>query len=196
MIPIIFLHNDEIMEISLDRMADADKTRTGNLVNQIHEGGHFIYIAHGLNPDGTPAVFGITKTQISDFLQRGSYVPLFQLMKIVEPGIKLTKHIFRGLKRPLLCDDDSEADKKKLVYTWKAEFDYDWDYKKRFHLDDLTRRAAPHGRVFAVFVTPNGEKSRFPNIDYWLNRWTWIHEATDLGGAPINYSDRYDEKLK
>jgi hypothetical protein len=49
------------------------------------------------------------------------------------------------------------------------------------------------GRVFVVLVReepPNTE-----NVIGSIERWNWVEEDTDLPGAPLEWSERYEEKL-
>lgn len=126
--------------------------------------------------------------------KRNLTIRLIHLFHIVDPGLILAKHIFQGLKRPLLYGDDENGDKAKLIFTWPAKYDWDYDQGKRFESDGLTRRDAPPNTVFGVIATPNASPE-FPNVDYWLDSWCWIDASPTLPGAPIDWETRYDSKL-
>lgn len=166
------------------------------MIKQENASGTIYYTIEGNDPGGVQKVFAVTKQQIEAFRSRESYVPLIQLMNIVSPGLIRAEHIFCGLNRPLCYGENQDGANSKLIYTWKAQTDYDWEYGKRFDLDGLTPRPAPHGRVYAVITTPNQQKELFPEVDYWIDRWYWLHEDSNLGGAPIGYQTRYQSKLK
>jgi hypothetical protein len=108
----------------------------------------------------------------------------------------MAKHIFRGLKRPLCEGDDMKADETKLTYTWKPIYDYDWQERHRFNAEEIRQRPAPPGKVFVVTTTPNKDKSHYPSVDCWLNRWNWVQESLTLSQAPVDHAERYAERLK
>jgi hypothetical protein len=162
----------------------------------IHENGEIIYTIEGQSPPGELWIFGIRKIYTEQMRAQGTLVRLVQLIKIVSPGLILAKNIFRGLKRPLCDGDDMHGDRNKLIYTWKPIYDYDWEERHRFHSDQIKQRAAPAGKVFVVTATPNPDKTLYPTVDCWLNRWNWVDESLTLSEAPIDYTTRYAEQLK
>jgi hypothetical protein len=160
------------------------------------EGNTDLYLFDGLHPDGTPAVFAIKKEQIAAFRHRESYVPIVHLMNIVSPGLVMAEHIFKGLKRPLQYEGNAKADAEKLIFSWSAKYDYDWEYNMRFDASGMTRRPAPHGRVYVVIASPNLNKEVFTSIDYWINKWSWVHADPGTPGAPVQWPRRYDSKIR
>jgi hypothetical protein len=165
-------------------------------LGQISENNEPIYTVDGLSSDGQVWLFGIPKRYTVQMRERGTLVRLVQLIGIVAPGLITARHIFRGLNRPLCEGENMHGDKTKLIYAWKPIYDYDWDEPQRFHPDEIKQRPAPGGKVFVVTGTPNQEKSKYPSIDCWLNRWNWVDESPKLSGAPIDYDTRYLEQLK
>lgn len=151
----------------------------------------------GLSPEKELAKFGITKPQISKLVDRGNTVRLTHLLKIIDPGLILAKHVFRGLRRPLWYGDDSDGERSKLVYSWKPTKDYDWQHARRFDgAAGVIERPAPADQVFVVITTPNQLRAEFPDVDYWIeNTWTWAEEDKELAFAPTGWSNRYDEKV-
>ena len=143
----------------------------------------------GLQRIGTLA---ITQTQLGRYASMGLMSGLAQFQRIVAPGTILARHIFRGLKRPMSVGGNMLADQDKLVYSWKPRFDYEWP-GDRFRDPPVGREPHPR-RVFVVVVTPNSSGD-FPMVDGWIERWNWVLGSDDLGGAPINYSERYEEQL-
>ena len=103
----------------------------------ITENGEIVYVVDGLSPDGEAWTFGIPKADILRIRERGTWVRLVQLLNIVSPGLIVAEHIFRGLKRPLCEDEDMNADEKKLTYTWKPVYDYDWEERHRFEAEEI-----------------------------------------------------------
>lgn len=129
-------------------------------------------------------------------MDRGSNVKLAQLFGIVDCGLILVKHIFHGLKRPLCDGEDMNADKLKLVFCWKPAFDYCWHESGRFDDAKLESREAPAERVFAVIVSPNQNRAKYPTVDFWIERWFWLRESKTLASAPTEWENRYDGELK
>jgi len=166
-------------------------------LNHKSENGESIYIIDGPDPFqlGEAAPFAVTKMQIAAYQQRESCVAIAQLANIVRTGLITAKHIFRGLKRPLLYEDDKDGDIQKLVFTWAPPWDYDWELDKRFDPNGMTKRKPPAGLVYAVSTTPNN-KPAFPSVKFWIDRWYWIDEDPTDAGHPIDWKNRYEAKLK
>lgn len=150
-----------------------------------------------IQSDGTPKIgkLGFLCSELALIAQRGESAMIATFYGQVVTGTILTKHIFRGLRRSLLRDDDHEADKKILVYSRKPAID--WIWKGDPHTGELVRVDPPtRDSVFAVIVSPNEKHcDEFSLIDGWVNSWTWIHEDKGLPEAPINWVDRYQDKL-
>lgn len=158
--------------------------------------GEVIYLVDGVDHTGEVKQFGAPKNQLDKLWLRGSNVVLAQFLGIVVPGLVLAEHVFRGLKRPLCDGEDMNADRLKLVLSWRPAFDYWWSDTNRFDDSKLEMREAPDGKVFAVIVTPNGMKDKFPSVDYWIERGFWVRRSNTLLKAPIDWENRYVEKLK
>jgi hypothetical protein len=116
-----------------------------------------------------------------------------QLFELVAPGLILTRHIFRGLQRPLYCDDDPQGDERKLIYTRRPSADYEWIGGPQ---GTTVRRPAPAGHVFVVIISPNlRHREQYANVDGWIERWNWVKEDNGLAEAPVQWVDRYRQKL-
>lgn len=132
-------------------------------------------------------------SELQKYGARRQATAIAQFYKLVIPGMILTRHIFKGLNRPLCCDDNMEGDEGKLVYTRKPTFDYEWVGGKTGR---PVERSVPLGRVFAVIVSPNERhKENFPGIECWIERWNWLEEDLGLPESPINWVDRYGQKI-
>lgn len=147
--------------------------------------------AAGTKPEvGTLA---ITQEQLGRYAQRGMATSLAQFRNLVAPGIILARSIFRGLKRPLSANGDLNADRHKLVYSWKPLFDYEW-HGDRFRGHPV-KRTPPPDRVFVVLVSPNSMGDQFPGVDGWIEHWNWVPEDRALPAAPHDHVNRYEEQL-
>ena len=112
-------------------------------------------------------------------------------MGIVQDGMGLSKHLFRGLKRPLMLDADTDADQGVLVYTWRSLLDYVWEGTPYSGSPKLL--IPPPGRVFVVIVRE--EKPNDHGIYGSIERWNWVREDSELPHAPVAWEQRYDQKL-
>jgi hypothetical protein len=128
-------------------------------------------------------------------METGMAVSVAQLYGLVIPGLILTKHIFRGLNRPLFCDGSEDGDKEKLVYARRSTVDY--IVVKNRTTGDLepAKCHAPARNTFVVIVSPNKHKDEFPSIDGWIDHWNWTQEDDVLAEAPTNWVDRYQERI-
>jgi hypothetical protein len=165
-------------------------------MRQIAENGHLIYLIDGNDQSGKTKVFGIAKDELERHHQRGSNVKLAQFLLLVAPGLILAEHIFRGLKRPLCDGEDMNADKAKLAFSWRPDFDYWWNERDKFDSRRLEFREAPDGKVFVVIASPNSKKNSYPSVDYWIERWFWVRRSQTGPKAPVDWETRYEEMLR
>ena len=131
----------------------------------------------------------IPKRQLGAYCTCGDLSKLAQFYGIVAPGIGNVQHIFQGLKRRLYAHNNLDADRDKLVYSWKPHHDFEWRGGSQ---GDIFEPDSPRDRVFVTILTPNF--SQYRKIDGWLERWNWIVEDGSLANAPKNHDTRYDAK--
>lgn len=160
--------------------------------------GEFAYCADAFVFDGTTPRDGQLALLCKDlqaYGARGEATSIAQFYGLVLPGLILARHVFVGLRRPLLTDGDKDADKAMLVYTRKPAYDYVWVGGP--HDGHIEQMAVPAGKVFVVIARPNHTKhtETYPDIDGWINAWCWVDEDAMLGEAPTDWVDRYDDKL-
>ncbi len=165
----------------------------------IKQNDHYVYTAKGpwlgqsLAADPEIKLFGLRYDDLKQYGDRGQATTIAQFYKLVQPGLILTHHIFKGLERRLCCDDDMEGDRNKLVYVRKPSYDFYWEGGPQ---GKAVRCDAPQGQVFAVIVSPNiNHREQYPDIVGWLDRWNWVDEDTCLSEAPDDWFDRYESKL-
>jgi hypothetical protein len=163
---------------------------------QVDVNGEKLYLTVGVDQNGEQKCFAISKRELEKLRNRGSNIKLAQFFKIVVPGLVLSEHIFEGLKRPLCDGTDMNADKTKLAFTWKPAWDYWWNEAYRFDDRQLEFREAPIGKVFVVNASPNKDKTHYPAVDYWIERWYWVRESSTLLKAPTDWENRYEKPLK
>jgi hypothetical protein len=119
--------------------------------------------------------------------------PIGQMFGIVGPGLIFAQHVFRGLNRDMYVRDDGNAAASKLAVTWSPPRDARF-VGDRFsgHIDYMQ---APQGKIFAVYLSVNEMLDDYPDVYGWAEQWTWIAEDAQLAGAPIDWNNRYDEKV-
>lgn len=154
------------------------------------------YLVDGWSVDNpsTPGVvqFGILQSDVMARNARGQNSALAQFRGIVVPGLIMVSHVFRGLKRPLYADDCMTADAKKLIHAWKPIRDFEWPDP----FDEPRTMAPPKNCVFVVIASVNERHcTKWPEVYGWIDRWNWVDEDSQLPGAPLNWSSRYEEKL-
>lgn len=165
-------------------------------MKMVNEGDENIYIILGIDHEGKQKQFGLPKSQLAKHLNRGSNIKLAQFLGIVAPGLVLADHIFQGLKRPMCVGGNMNADREKLVFSWKPAWDYWWNESYRFDSKRLEFRESPDGKVFVVVVSRNEAKETYPSVDYWIERWFWVRRSTTLQRAPTEWETRFEKKLK
>lgn len=155
----------------------------------------FVFHEAFVSTSDTPRVglLALLCRDFQSFGKRGEATAIVQFYKLVIPGTILTRHVFKGLERPLLSDGNMCADEQKLVYTRKPAYDYEWTGGPQGRA--IQRDALP-GKVFSVIQTPNlRHREQFPEVDGWIETWGWVDEDQGLPEAPKGWVDRYKSKL-
>ena len=133
---------------------------------------------------------GVSKVSVAQRAQRGQSWALGQLYGVASPGLINVNHIFQGLRRPMSVNGDKEADRRKLVFTWRANRD-----ARITREGELVYGGIPVGTVFFVLVSPNDMPDRFPEIFGWAEQWGWLDKHQSVEGAPIDFETRYDSRI-
>jgi hypothetical protein len=157
--------------------------------------GHGLYadVVEAPSPEDPTKVvrLGIRTETFRRYIGRGLRTAIAQYYGIVQEGMKFTRHLFKGLNRPLMVGEDMNADESALVYTWRSSVDFEWHGSS---LDGYPiERVPPLRIVFAVVVKqeePN-ELGSYGSIE----RWNWIREDPRSSEAPIGWNQRYGSKL-
>lgn len=155
-----------------------------------------IYTADALwvESEGDPTEevkFGLLSDDLNMYVHRGQAATFAQFYKLVLPGIILAKHIFKGLDRPLLCDNNVCGDQDKRVYSRRPVNDYTYDRSA----SRVVQHLAPAGKVFVVIVSPNTHLEEYPDIKAWIDHWCWVDEDKIFNDAPTDWVDRYNCKI-
>ncbi len=167
----------------------------------LSHGGRHVYVADApiWEPDSPTLqgrdhlLIGVMKKTLTAHAARGLSVYIGQLFGIVGPGLIFARHLFRGVKRPLMVGDDKKADGDKLIATWEQTRDVVLEGGPQSAR--LVYHAAPKSRVFVVLISRNKMLEEFPQIYGWAEHWTWVAADPDEPGAPIDWQTRYEERL-
>ena len=149
-------------------------------------------IVTALSPDQEETIrFGVQYDTVKSVVREKLSTVVAQYYGIVQEGLQNASHLFRGLKRPLFHEGDSEADGSVLIYSWRPKVDYVWAGSP-YNGTPRPKSQVP-GRVFVVLVrkTDQAEYNVVGNIEHW----NWVEEDSKLENAPVDWPDRYIEKL-
>jgi len=126
----------------------------------------------------------------------GWITPLAQFYGIVQEGLIVAEHAFRGLNRPMRYEENMEADQSIVVYAWAARNDYEW-LGPPYSNGEPTPKPALPGRIFVVLVREEStkEEENGKQIMGTIEKWNWVREDGELRGAPIDWKVRYAKKL-
>jgi hypothetical protein len=160
----------------------------------IQPGGPYVDILEARAPDKPVLVVnvGLRSDSFAQVLHHNLNTAVAQYYGIVQDGLLEAIHAFKGLNRPLMHGEDMDADKNVVIYSWRPEFDYVWT-GSRFDGNPVRKVPAPN-RVFVVLV----REERQPNdhgIFGSIEKWNWVKEDPGLPGAPLEWPDRYEQKL-
>ncbi|WP_299683887.1 hypothetical protein [uncultured Tateyamaria sp.] len=132
----------------------------------------------------------ITSEKMQRRISRGFRVQFGQLFGVISTGAIFATSAHRGLKRPMLVNGNNEAhlDKFALILNPKHDARFGGSIEK----GEVERISAPSGRVFAIYLSPNKMEGEFPEVDMWIEHWTWIAASPDDPEMPLDYMERYD----
>lgn len=134
---------------------------------------------------------GIRLDGFQQYARRGLFSAIAQYYGIVQDGLLLAQHCFRGLNRPLMLGDDVGADESVLIYTWRSAEDYEWAGTPQYGRPQPIN--PPAGIVFVVLVreeTPD-ENGVIGSIEHW----NWVREDPNIPHAPVDWRKRYGSNL-
>lgn len=155
---------------------------------------YFHYVT-ALSPDldpseGVTVKLGVSRNQFQQLAARCQRTTIGQFWGIVEPGLILAKHCFRGLNRGVCLAEDMDVSARTYVYCWKPRWDYVWVGDPNY--GRTAKRTPPDRRVFVVLVTKNRDVDE-DNVFGTIAHWNWIKESAELSIAPIGHSNRYEQ---
>jgi hypothetical protein len=160
--------------------------------------GELVYLIAGLaseNGQEQTVNYGLFQSDLAKYEERGQRTAIAHFFTLVANGLIIPRHIFRGLNRPLFDDDDMEADSNKLIHSRKPGRDYRWKDDAACEVEELS---IPACCVYAIIISKNlreTHKKRFPMVNGWIDRWNWVDEDKALAEAPINWAERFEEKI-
>jgi hypothetical protein len=108
---------------------------------------------------------------------------------LVRPGIMHAARLFRGVQRPMKCEDDMAADQKVLIYMWRPDANYEW-VGGRHSSAFPARYPPPANEVFVALVRPFLEPDS-DGISGALLKWNWI----DGDLTSFDWKRRYNEEI-
>ena len=135
---------------------------------------------------------GIRKDSFRAYAEWDLKSAIAQYYAIVQEGMEEARHAFKGLKRPLMLNDDMSADESVVVYSWRSTIDAEWR-GSRFDGHPLVIDNPPPNRVFVVLVRDEPENEH--DVVGSIEKWNWIREDPAMPHAPVDWQLRYGEKL-
>jgi hypothetical protein len=153
-----------------------------------------LYIAEGpsLADPAITVKYAVRKEDLFGYVQRRQSVMLAQFALLVGNGLILSRHCFKGLQRELFYDGRQGGQNGKYALVQSARYDAIWND----FLKSPQQTAAPPSRVFVVLISENTHRREFPDIEGWIDRWSWVEEDNGtLQGTPVGWVDRYESKV-
>jgi hypothetical protein len=97
-------------------------------MRKIRRLGPYVDIVEARDPRDPALVvkLGLREDSFQQILYHYLATPVAEYYGIVQDGLLLAIHAFKGLKHPLMHGEDIKADKSVIVYSWRPLFDYVW----------------------------------------------------------------------
>jgi hypothetical protein len=165
------------------------------LLVQTSQSGEVVYVVEGLSLDdpGRVVKYALRKADLFGYVQRRQLSLLAQFYTLVADGLIVTRHCFNGLRRDLFCDGAQGGHLKKFALVRKPAYDYVWEGD---NFGGPAKKVAPPESVFVVLISGNGHKENFPDIEGWIDRWSWVEEDRGpMDETPVGWVDRYESKV-
>jgi hypothetical protein len=149
--------------------------------------GPYVDIVEARAPDNRALVvrLGLRQDSFSQILHHNLFTVVAQYYGIVQDGLLAARHAFKGLKRPLMHGEDMEADKSVIIYSWRTGSRFD---------GNPVRKIPPPNRVFVVLVREEQQPNDY-GVFGSIEKWNWIKEDPQELHAPLEWLDRYGQKL-
>lgn len=143
--------------------------------------------------DGSSAKYAVTMDIVRGLAERKQFSAIAQLYGLVIPSLILSAHLFQGLNRYLYCDGVANGDDDKFVFSRKPAYDFFWEGGRT---GKEVKRLAPSGQAFVIVLSKNVKHfDKYPDVAGWIDHWNWVDEDQVLNEAPINWVDRYKNKI-
>lgn len=144
-----------------------------------------------IDPQSTVKL-GVRVDTFRQYVKRGQRSAVAQYYGIVQEDLMLARHLFRGLKRPMMHNGNMRADQDVFIYTWRSLVDYEWAGTPQYGRPQPIT-SFPPTRVFVVLVRE--EEPDENGVIGSIEHWNWVREDPDLAHAPVNWADRYGKKV-
>ncbi|SRR6266852_5181504 len=167
-------------------------------MQDIQRVGPYVDIIEARSPENPLNIIklGVNQSSFQQVIDRNLSFRVAQFYGIIQGGLKDAVHAFKGLNRPLMQADDMHADDLMIAYSWRPQFDYGWSHS-RLHGNPMPR-IPPKGIVFVVLVQELKQPENYPGhgvIVGTVEHWSWISEDPTLPHAPIEWQERYGQRL-
>jgi hypothetical protein len=135
---------------------------------------------------------GVLSETFQQYAGHGIGTVIAQYYGIVQKGLLVAQHAFKGLNRKLLDDEDVQAEEKIIIYSWRPLADYLWS-GSRSDGNPIRVVPPPPARVFVVLARIDTADQH--GVEGSIERWNWIREDPKLPKAPVDWQERYGTKL-
>ena len=123
---------------------------------------------------------------------RGQRTQLGQLYGVIGTGAILATSAHKGLNRGMMVGDDGDAHLEKFALILCPQHDA-MLADERFDPASIERFSAPENTVFCIYLSVNKMLDEYPEVDCWIEHWTWVGADASNSSMPVDYQNRYDE---
>ncbi len=125
-------------------------------------------------------------------MQRGQKTQLGQLYGVISTGAIMATSAHRGLNRGMKVGNNGHADLEKFALILNPKSDAVL-VNKKFNPASIKQHPAPDGTVFCIYLSLNKMLLEYPDVDCWIEHWTWIEADPSDATMPVDYLNRYDK---
>ena len=156
------------------------------------KGNVLVAVGPSTKDDNKMSNYALHKDSLRKRIDRNFRWQIGQLYGNVCRDLESTNFIYEGLKRPMHVKNNSDADKQKWAFVTNSKYDHRFEGDKFGTEGELSRVLAPARRVFVVLVSPNDSTEDYPNVDGWIEHWSWVKADPNDMKRPKEHFERYE----
>lgn len=135
---------------------------------------------------------GITKRFVAKMMAERNLSMIGRIFGILPVEMLRITSAHLGLQRPLRHEQDGDADGKVVVVVMHPTEDVTGLLQDDGSIS-IKQHTPPTRQNFVALLSSNKQKSKYPDVEYWLEHCNWVDADPDAPKFPVDYMSRYEK---